>query len=197
MPLCQAQNAMGWMLATWPLYQERCTATSGVQLQRQGRMCLMVMVRSFAVAQIGIWREYVAVFRLTLTDLNCVVFLKESFKVLHDYWSLEVTYVNGVEFCELNAVGSILYVSSLCVMWEGTLLTRYYGSKFTGIDWVGCGMRWRFFVSFHRYLVKMNVASYFWLLNLTISENVPRHGLVGAVVCGCSSSWYGEGGTNK
>jgi hypothetical protein len=43
----------------------------------------------------------------------------------------------------------------------------------------------------------MNVASYFWLLNLTISENVPRHASVGAVVCGCSSSWYGEWGTNK
>jgi hypothetical protein len=112
MPVCQAQNAMGWMLANWPLYQERCTATFGVQLQHQGRMCVMI-VRSFAVAQIGIWREYVAVFKLTLTD-NCVVFLRVGFKVLHDHWSLEVAYVDGFEFCELNAAGSILYVS-LCV----------------------------------------------------------------------------------
>jgi hypothetical protein len=34
---------------------------------------MMMMMRSLAVAQIGIWREYVAVFRLILTDLICIV----------------------------------------------------------------------------------------------------------------------------
>lgn len=60
----------------------------------------------------------------------------------HDHRPLEVTYVNGFEVCELNAVRSILYDISLCGMWEGSfIVSRCYGSKFTCIDWVGCGMR--------------------------------------------------------
>lgn len=139
---CEAQNTIGWMLETWPCIRKDALPLLVSQLQHPGWMCLMC---SFAVAQIGIWREYVAVFRLTCTDLICLVFLKESFKMLHDLWSREVTLM-VLRFVSWTQWGAFCMLFRCVCMWEGSfIVSGYYGSKFTCIDWVGCGMRWRFF----------------------------------------------------